>query len=452
MKNITIKKIIITGLVFALSLIIATQFLSKSKFLKSFLTFENKKLIKKYVLPFRYIDEQEARIKELQSEPYMTELRFKKSKKNIHVAKMKDILLSNNKILKSYNLTEGFFSGVYNYVPGNGYIDFHKNNLIILSARGVLAYTDNVDQLIFTQIENNINDFIDIDQFAQNRAFSLKDIMINKDKIFISYTEEIKKNCWNTSVIYGNIDYKNIKFNKLFSSKECINPHKNLFDSFKPSESGGRIVSFDIDNILLTIGTYRHSFLAQKKESVNGKIIKINIHNSEYKFISMGHRNPQGLYFDKDKNFILETEHGPQGGDEINLIEVEKINKNKILNYGWPISSAGEHYGGKVKANQSLYEKYPLHKSHNQYGFIEPLKTFVPSIGISEITKIATNKYAISSLRDKSLYFIEINDKKEISNLERIEVFERIRDINFKDNKLYLFLEDTASIGVIQLN
>ena len=76
----------------------------------------------------------------------------------------------------------------------------------------------------------------------------------------------------------------------------------------------------------------------------------------------------------------------------------------------------------------------------------------MPSIGISEITKIATNKYVISSLRDKSLYFFETNYKKEISNLERVEVFERIRDINFKDNKLYLFLEDTASIGVIQLD
>ena len=39
-----------------------------------------------------------------------------------------------------------------------------------------------------------------------------------------------------------------------------------------------------------------------------------------YEFISIGHRNPQGLNFDKENNFILETEHGPQGGDEINLI------------------------------------------------------------------------------------------------------------------------------------
>jgi glucose/arabinose dehydrogenase len=145
---------------------------------------------------------------------------------------------------------------------------------------------------------------------------------------------------------------------------------------------------------------------------VNGKIIKININNSDYEIISMGHRNPQGLYFDKENNFILETEHGPNGGDEINLIEINKINKDNILNYGWPVVSAGEHYG-IMRLNKKKYEKYPLYKSHSKYGFIEPLKSFVPSIGISEITKIKDNKYVVSSMKDKSLYFFEIDGEKK---------------------------------------
>ena len=58
----------------------------------------------------------------------------------------------------------------------------------------------------------------------------------------------------------------------------------------------------------------------------------------------MGHRNPQGLYYNQSKNFVLSTEHGPQGGDEINLIT---LLEKKIFNYGWPISSYGEHYGGR---------------------------------------------------------------------------------------------------------
>ena len=166
----------------------------------------------------------------------------------------------------------------------------------------------------------------------------------------------------------------------------------------------------------------------------------------------MGHRNPQGLYFDKENNFIIETEHGPMGGDEINLIEVNQISEDKIQNYGWAISSAGEHYGGKKKKNKKKYEKYPLYNSHIEHGFIEPLYSFVPSIGISEIVKIGKNKYVVSSLKYKSLYFFELNEQKQIINLKRVEVLERVRDLRFNDNQLYLFMEDTASIGVININ
>ena len=164
----------------------------------------------------------------------------------------------------------------------------------------------------------------------------------------------------------------------------------------------------------------------------------------------MGHRNPQGLYYNKKYNFILETEHGPRGGDEINLIKLDHLNKNKIPNYGWPIASEGEHYGGG--ADESLNAKYPIPESHKKHGFIEPLKSFTPSIGISEITKIKNNYYVASSLKYKSLYFFELNNENKIINLSPIQVFERVRDIIFKGKKLYLFLEDTASIGIIELN
>ena len=52
---------------------------------------------------------------------------------------------------------------------------------------------------------------------------------------------------------------------------------------------------------------------------------------------------------------------------------------------------------------------------------------------------------------ERLINFFEISNKK-ISNVKRVSVGERVRDINIKDNKLYLFLEDTASIGTISLN
>ena len=280
---------------------------------------------------------------------------------------------------------------------------------------------------------------------------SIKDILIFNNQIFVSFTEEIRSDCWNTSIVSANMDYKIIKFTELFSSQDCIHSVNNTDGQFNAYQSGGRIVSFDENHVLLTIGDYRSRHLAQNEKSVNGKVIKLNILDGSYKIISMGHRNPQGLYFDKNKNIILETEHGPQGGDEINIIDVAKINFIEVQNYGWAISSAGEHYGGRVQKNEEIYEKYPLHNSHSDFGFIEPIMTFVPSIGISEIVKIGQSEYVFSSLKDESIYFFELDEQNLLINLNRIEVFERIRDLQFKNGKLYLFMEDTASIGIIDL-
>ena len=451
---ILLISIIIIGGYFFISSLIGNE---KDSNLKSLLNVEQKQLIKKYIFPYKLISQQQQTISEQQQILKIVDLsviELEKKREGTEIIIEENIVkLPNNKTLKKYILTSGFYAGINNNFPGSGYIDFHRDNLVVLSSRGVLAFNKQLgDKESFNQIKNNLNDFISIEQFKKWSQVSLKDILISNNKVFVSFTEEIEEDCWNTSVIYGDMNYENIIFRRLFSPKECIHSTNNIDKDFNPHSSGGRIQSFDKNHILLSVGEYISRYFAQDKTSVNGKIIKINIKNSDYEIISMGHRNPQGLYFDKENNFILETEHGPKGGDEINLIKVNQISEDKIQNYGWPISSYGEHYGGKIEENKRKYEKYPLYKSHSEHGFIEPLYSFVPSIGISEIVKIGQYKYVSSSMRNKSLYFFELNKQKEIINLDRVEVFERVRDLRFKNNQLYLFMEDTASIGVISLN
>ena len=457
---ILISIIILGGYFFISSLIGNPKFSN----LKSLLNVEQKELIKKYIFPYKVISQQQQTISQQQQTIYQQQFTANLLLSNLELSdKEKGHLIStfkkteklfDDKTIDKYKLLIGFYAGINNEFPGSGYIDFYKSNIIVLSSRGVLAFKKNIEDINenFQQIKNNINEFIGKDQFKKDKWFSLKDIFIFNNKIFISYTEEIKEDCWNTSVIYGDMNYENIVFRKLFSPKECIHLNDNIDKEFNAHQSGGKIISFDDNHILLSVGDFRSRHLAQDIESVNGKIIKVNIDNGNYEIISMGHRNPQGLYFDKENNFLLETEHGPMGGDEVNLIEVNKINRDNIQNYGWAISSAGEHYGGKIEANKTRYEKYPLYKSHSEHGFIEPLKSFVPSIGISEIVKIGQNKYVVSSMKDKSLYFFELNKQKQIINLNRVEVFERVRDLSLKNNQLFLFMEDTASIGVLNLN
>ena len=430
--------------------------------LKSLLDEDQKTFIKKYILPYKYISELEKNNanlnqinpqfrKEYSTNFSILELLFIEKGNDIEIEEG-TFKLSNNKDFKKFKLKNGFYSGINNITPGTGYLDFHNNNLFLLSARGILSFIDKNkinSENSFKQIKNNINNFISINQFSKNKWFSIKDLKINNDKIFVSFTEEFKENCWNTSIIYAEINYVSIDFKKLFSADECVDSEDNIDNEFNAYQSGGRIINLDNENVLLSIGDYRSRHLAQNKNSINGKIININLKTFDYKIASMGHRNPQGLFFDKTNNFILETEHGPMGGDEINLIYLEDIKNEKELNFGWPIASAGEHYGGKNKDNERKYEKYPLHNSHSNHGFIEPLISFVPSIAISEVDN---NKYIVSSLKDKSLYSFELDINKQIINLNRIEVYERIRDLLFYDEKIYLFLEDSASIAVIPLS
>ena len=458
--------------------------------LKSFL-YENlnknqRIFIKKYIIPWNTISNQNQLLAEknkkiVQNTKKIYELSlkleqiFKESGKNFDIYRNEDIKLSNNLILKKYNITNGFYAGINNINPGAGYIDFHLNNIIVLSSRGILGFSDTLnDQSSFKQIKNNLNEFIAYDQFIKLNWFSFKDISIQNNKILISYTEEIKPDCWNTSVVLGEMDYKKIIFKKLFSAKNLLKSKTcthstnfresvqtlgdkfttdNIDREFNAHQSGGRIINFDKNHILLSVGDYRNRSRVQMKDTFNGKIFKININDSKYTMISKGHRNPQGLYFDKENNYILETEHGPKGGDEVNLIELEKFNNEEKLNYGWPISSYGIHWPGADKETMKLkYKKYPLQKSHSNFGFIEPIKSYTPAIGISEIAKIGKKEYVHSSLKDKSLYFFKLNKKNELVQLKRIEVFERVRDMVINDKKIYLFLEDTASIGVIDLD
>ena len=456
-----LKKLKIKILILLISIIIIGYFLISSLIgnstfynFKLLFNHEQKQFIKKYFFPYKTISQRDEIISQKdeqisQRDKEKFELSFKESGYEIQIVESYVNLL-NKKKLKKYNLTQGFYAGISNIFPGSGYIDFHTTNIIVLSSRGVLAFKKDIEDTKenFQQIKNNINEFININQFQKSQWFSLKDLFIFKNKIFISYTEEIKEDCWNTSVIYGEMNYTNIKFEKMFSPRECVHSTNNIDREFTGHQSGGKIISFDDNHILLSIGDYRSRFLAQDTKSVNGKIIKINVDNFSYQIISMGHRNAQGLFFDKENNIILETEHGPKGGDEINLIPLDQVKSSKILNYGWAIASAGEHY----IPNEEKVKKYPLYKSHSEHGFIEPLKSFVPSIGISEIVKVKENRYVASSMKDKSLYFFELNEQQEIFNLNRVEVFERVRDLRFFENQLYLFMEDTASIGVINLN
>jgi len=402
------------------------------------------KMIKKYGLDYKDIVTEEQKDRNLRKFYLDQELKAKATLVDFTAEKIETLdLVSGNK-MDRYLIQPGIFNlGISNMNPGSGYLDFYGDDLFLLSARGILGYTKDLEgnELFFKQIKNNLNDFINEKQFLKpgyKSWFSFKDLTIAGDKIFISYTEEISEDCWNTSVLFSEINYENLIFIKLFSAPNCISSNRK----FNATEAGGRIVTYDNEHILLTVGNYgfKASPEAQDPNMVNGKILKINIDDSSFEFLSMGHRNPQGLLYNQNKNFLIETEHGPSGGDEINIVELDlPLKKN---NFGWPLASYGKNYG----------DDKPVSQSHKAGGFQEPIKYFIPSIGISEILNIGGDNYVVGSMSaDRALRFFSLGHNNIYEGEKRISVKERIRDLKFKNGKLFLFLEDTASIGVINL-
>jgi len=366
--------------------------------------------------------------------------------------------IGNYKVNNNYELTKySICCEEYNYdsIGGKptGYIDLFDENLIFLNGSGYLFYVNeselNNENFKFEKINSNLTSLINNQLIFESQHInygweSVKDLLIVNDKIFISLIEEPENNCANVEVFIADMNLEFLNFERLFSPKECF--QRNSSVGYVPFGAGGKMSYYKNNEIFLTIGDFLNYEKAQDLYSVYGKIIQINYIDKTFKTISLGHRNPQGLFFDQITNQLIETEHGPQGGDEINLIDTDNIQ-----NYGWPISSYGNHYDGKER------EDAPLYKSHTEYGFKEPTYYFdyevVGSHGISAIEKFNEDEFIIGTLNGKVLYKISFNfEESSINKIETYKINERIRDLKFseKNKVMYLVLENTPGIGIFK--
>ena len=134
-----------------------------------------------------------------------------------------------------------------------------------------------------------------------------------------------------------------------------------------------------------------------------------------------GHRNPQGMAINSKTNKIWVNEHGPKGGDEINVLKPGK-------NYGWPIVTYGEEYwGGKIGQGITSLE-----------GFEDPMWYWVPSIAPSGMIFYDKNMFPefkghllVSSLKFKSLYIVKLENELPQKELVLFKKrFGRIRTLN----------------------
>ncbi|HZD52606.1 MAG TPA: PQQ-dependent sugar dehydrogenase, partial [Woeseiaceae bacterium] len=210
---------------------------------------------------------------------------------------------------------------------------------------------------------------------------------------------------------------------------------------FEGHFSGGRIVVIGPDAVLMSVGD--HGFdgwrvprmLPQEAGSDYGRILLVHPLSGTATPVSMGHRNPQGLFVTADGS-IWSTEHGPRGGDELNLI-VEGGN------YGWPYVTYGAQYGMST---------WPLSEQQNRHdGYVKPVFVWLPSIGISSLIQVHgflpqwDGDLLVSSLRQQTLHRLRYAEGRVIFD-EPIEVRERIRDLDQREDGTIIIWTNAATI------
>ncbi len=219
---------------------------------------------------------------------------------------------------------------------------------------------------------------------------------------------------------------------------------------------GCRIVESPDGHLFLTLGDRGHRMAdAQTLDNHHGKVVRLRKDGTVPpdnplvgragalpEIWSWGHRNPQGATWGLD-NRLWTHEHGPQGGDEINLPQAGR-------NYGWPVITYGEQYGGgRIGAGLTA-----------QAGMEQPLHQWTPSIAPSGMVFLRSDRYGpswqgslfVGSLKFRYLARLELRDGKVVRE-ERLltEVRERIRDVREGPEGLLYVLTDDDDGRVLRL-
>lgn len=146
---------------------------------------------------------------------------------------------------------------------------------------------------------------------------------------------------------------------------------------------------------------------------------------------SYGHRNPQGMWFDKTTQTLWSHEHGPRGGDELNIIKAG-------ANYGWPVVSYGVNYSGTKFTD--IQEKD---------GMQSPVLHWTPSIAPSDMLLVSSDKYPqlkgkllLSSMKFSFLSALEISNKGVSKQYKILEGIGRVRSLaQGADGYIYLGID-----------
>jgi cytochrome c2 len=210
------------------------------------------------------------------------------------------------------------------------------------------------------------------------------------------------------------------------------------------SSGAGRLAYRGNGKLFLSIGDHYtvKPKVSDDPSTTFGKIIEIDIVANSWRIYSKGHRNPEGLAFLKSGQ-LYSTEHGPRGGDELNVI-------TEGSDYGWPnvtLGTAYDSYDWDVGTS--------LVGTHT--GYKAPLFAWLPSIAPSELIEVSNfqprwnGDLLVGTLKAESLYRLRLEADRVLYS-ERIWVGQRVRDIAQADDGTIILWTDDTQILLVKVD
>ena len=205
--------------------------------------------------------------------------------------------------------------------------------------------------------------------------------------------------------------------------------------------TSGRFAVIDQNTAYVTIGDLGYTQISDRRKRGDlGSIFKVSAKSAVK--VSQGHRNAQGIVLFNNKD-LLAAEHGPRGGDEINLIK-------QGSDYGWPFVTYGQPYGAGDYVRPT--------RTGTHVGFVEPLTYWVPSIAPTELVQLPndgwgqwSNQLLLGTLREQSLVFLKLDQKLAVIDQQIVDVGERIRDLEVLPNGVAVATSDSGQLLLISL-
>ena len=217
----------------------------------------------------------------------------------------------------------------------------------------------------------------------------------------------------------------------------------------------GSRIAFDDTHLYFSIGDRGNRPNGQNLETHAGSILRLNVDGSvpqDNPFVdvegsrneiwSYGHRNPQGLVWDGVNQRLWSIEHGPRGGDELNLIE-------RGANYGWPIISYGKEYASFRSVGEGTHKE----------GMEQPKKFYIPSIAPGSLMQYTGEAFPewqgdlfAGALKLRHINRIELDQEGNAIVEERLmeDLNERIRALLQSPEGWIYFSTDIGNIYVIK--